>query len=198
MCLQINTVKYDANREIKNIYENLQIVWSQFCTDLQLLIYIWSSLNIYLFIGTRICCQWIQTNSYLVTFGYSQHLVQHLMNDPEGRKITIRHYLVTMLPARVGSQPYKQKACQRQMVWLILLQHPSQEKKVYNNDTTILVATDLIRWDRKSFPWTKRFSLLSLIISGEEKRLIIVISWLFWLLQTTLDQVGKACHGQMF
>jgi hypothetical protein len=25
-------------------------------------------------------------NSYLVTFGYTQYLVQHLMNDPEGKK----------------------------------------------------------------------------------------------------------------
>ena len=30
MYLQINTVKYDADWEITNTYENLQIVWSQF------------------------------------------------------------------------------------------------------------------------------------------------------------------------
>ncbi len=29
MYLQINTVRYDADREITNIYENLKIVWSQ-------------------------------------------------------------------------------------------------------------------------------------------------------------------------
>ncbi len=33
-------------------------------------------------------------NSYLVTFGYSQYLVQHSMNNPEGRKTTIRRYLM--------------------------------------------------------------------------------------------------------
>jgi hypothetical protein len=33
MYLQINTVKYDADQEIMNTYENLQIIWSQFFTD---------------------------------------------------------------------------------------------------------------------------------------------------------------------
>ncbi len=66
----------------------------QFSTDLLLFIYIRSTSNIYLFMGIRICCQQIQTNSYSVTFGYSQYLVQNLMNDPEGRKTTIRRYLV--------------------------------------------------------------------------------------------------------
>ncbi len=32
--LQINTVKYNADREIMNIYENLQIVRSHFFTDM--------------------------------------------------------------------------------------------------------------------------------------------------------------------
>ncbi len=86
MCLQINTVKYDANWEIMNIYENLQIVWSKFCTDKLLFVYIWSTSNIYWFIGIWICCQWIQTNSYSVTLGYTQYLVLQLMNDPEGKK----------------------------------------------------------------------------------------------------------------
>jgi hypothetical protein len=93
VCLQINTVKYDANREIMNICKNLQIVWSLFCTDLQLFVYIRSTSNIYLFIGIQICCKQIQTNSHSVTFGYSQYLVQHLMNDPKGRKTTIHCYL---------------------------------------------------------------------------------------------------------
>jgi len=74
VCLQINTVNNDANREITNIYQNLQIVWSQFCTEFLLFIYIWSTWNIYLFIGIRIRCQRIQTNSYTVTFSYSQYL----------------------------------------------------------------------------------------------------------------------------
>jgi hypothetical protein len=94
MYLQINTIKYDANWEITNIYENLQIVRSQFCTDFLLFIYIWSTSNIYLFLGIQIRCQQIQTNSYSVTFGYSQYLVQQSMNDPKGRKTTIRCYLV--------------------------------------------------------------------------------------------------------
>jgi len=34
--LQINTVKYDADREITNIYKNLQTVWSLFFTDMLL------------------------------------------------------------------------------------------------------------------------------------------------------------------
>ena len=91
--LQINTVKYDVDREITNIYENLQIVWSHFFTDIVLFINIRSTSNIYCFIGIRIRCQRIQTNSYSVTFGYSQYLVQHSMNDPEGRKTTTHRYL---------------------------------------------------------------------------------------------------------
>ncbi len=64
-------VKYDANQEIMNIYENLQIVQSQFFTDKLIFVYIPSNLNIYWFIGIRINCQQIQTNRYLVTFDYS-------------------------------------------------------------------------------------------------------------------------------
>ncbi len=33
MYLQINTIKYDTDREITNTYENLQIVRSHFFTD---------------------------------------------------------------------------------------------------------------------------------------------------------------------
>jgi hypothetical protein len=77
-----------------NIYENLQIVWSQFCTDFLLFIYIRSTSNIYLFIGIQIRCQQIQTNSYSVTFGYSQYLVQH---SKVGRKTTIRCYLLSTI-----------------------------------------------------------------------------------------------------
>jgi hypothetical protein len=64
-------LKYNADREITNIYENLQIVWIQFFTDMLLFVYIQPTLNIYWFIGILICCQWIQTNSYSVTFDYS-------------------------------------------------------------------------------------------------------------------------------
>ena len=68
MYLQIKMVKYDADREITNIYHNLQIVGSQFVTDMLLFISIRSTSNIYWFIGIRIRCQRIQTNSYSVTF----------------------------------------------------------------------------------------------------------------------------------
>jgi len=64
-------VKYDADRAIMNIYENLQIVQSQFFTDLLISIYIQSNSNFYWFIGIQICCQGIQMNSYSVTFDYS-------------------------------------------------------------------------------------------------------------------------------
>ncbi len=40
-------VKYNANCEIMNTYENLQIVQSQFFTDKLIFIYIWSKLNIF-------------------------------------------------------------------------------------------------------------------------------------------------------
>jgi hypothetical protein len=50
-------VKYDSDREIMNIYENLQIVQSQFFTDMLLFIYIGSTLNNYWFIGIQIRCQ---------------------------------------------------------------------------------------------------------------------------------------------
>jgi len=63
----MDMVKYNANRESINAYENLQIVRSQFFTDKLILIYIWSNSNIYWFICIWICCQWIQTNSYSVT-----------------------------------------------------------------------------------------------------------------------------------
>jgi hypothetical protein len=63
-------VKYDANREIMNTYGNLQIVQSQFFTDMLIFIYIQSNSNIYWFIGIQICCQRIQMNSYSVTFDY--------------------------------------------------------------------------------------------------------------------------------
>jgi len=94
--LQINTVKYDADQEITNIYKNLQIVWSQFFTDMLLFIYIQSTSHIYWFIGIWIHCQWkqIQIYSYSVTFDYLWYSVRYSMNKPEGKKTTIRRYLV--------------------------------------------------------------------------------------------------------
>ncbi len=55
MYLQINTSKYDADQEIMNIYENLQIVWSQFFTDMLLFVNILSTSNIYQW--------WLHTNA---------------------------------------------------------------------------------------------------------------------------------------
>ncbi len=101
MYLQINTVKYDADREIMNIYENLQIVWSQFFTDMLLFVYIRSTSNIYWFISIRIRCQRIQMNTYLVTFDYLKYSVRYLMNTPKGKKTTIHGnliYFISLLP----------------------------------------------------------------------------------------------------
>ncbi len=64
-------VKYDADQEITNIHENLQIALSQFFTDMLLFIYIGSTSNIYWFISIWIRWQQIQMNSYSVTFDYS-------------------------------------------------------------------------------------------------------------------------------
>jgi hypothetical protein len=49
------------------IYKYVQC---QFFTDMLLFIYIRSTSNMYWFIGMQILCQWIPTNSYLVTFNY--------------------------------------------------------------------------------------------------------------------------------
>ena len=47
-------VKYNADREIMNTYENLQIAQFQFFTDKLIFVYIQYNLNIYGFIGIRI------------------------------------------------------------------------------------------------------------------------------------------------
>jgi hypothetical protein len=47
LCLQISSIKYDANQEIGNTYENLQIVRSQLCTKKLIVIFIQSYSNIY-------------------------------------------------------------------------------------------------------------------------------------------------------
>ncbi len=57
MYLQINTVKYDADREIMKIYKNLWLVRSQIFTDMLLFVYIRSTSNIYRFISIQIHCQ---------------------------------------------------------------------------------------------------------------------------------------------
>ncbi len=50
---QTNTVKYDADHEIMNIYENLQIVRSQFFTDILLfsLLQIFIGLSVFWFVA---------------------------------------------------------------------------------------------------------------------------------------------------
>jgi hypothetical protein len=82
--LQVNMVKYDADQEITNTYENLQIVQSQFFADKLLFISIWSNSNIYWFIGIRICCQQIQIKSFSVTLDYSYYSVSYSMSNNEG------------------------------------------------------------------------------------------------------------------
>jgi hypothetical protein len=82
--LQINTIKYDADQEITNTYENLQIVQSQFFTERLIFIYIQSNLNIYWFISIWLRCHSIQTNSYSVKFDYSSYSVSYSMSDNEG------------------------------------------------------------------------------------------------------------------
>ncbi len=47
--LQINTVKYNADQEIMNIYENLQIVRSHFFTDMLLFGLLWISFGLLVF-----------------------------------------------------------------------------------------------------------------------------------------------------
>jgi hypothetical protein len=59
-------VKYNADQEIMNTFENLQIVRSQFFTDKLIFVDIWSNSNAYWFMGIWIHCQQLQTNSYLV------------------------------------------------------------------------------------------------------------------------------------
>jgi hypothetical protein len=54
MYLQINTLKYDIDREIAITHENLQIVPSQFFTDMLIFIYIRSNSKMFWFIGIRI------------------------------------------------------------------------------------------------------------------------------------------------
>ncbi len=67
-----------------NIYENLQIVWTHIFTDMLLFVNIWSTLNIYWFIGIRIHCQQIQTNNYSFTFDYLKYSVRYSMSKTEG------------------------------------------------------------------------------------------------------------------
>jgi hypothetical protein len=71
--LQINTVKYDADQEITNVYENLQIIQSQFFTDMLLFVYIRSTSNIYWFIYLYLDLLPMNTNEKL--FGYFQLFV---------------------------------------------------------------------------------------------------------------------------
>ncbi len=56
--LQINMVKYDADREIMNTYENLQRVWSQFFTDKLIFIHFQNNSDIYWFICIQIWLVW--------------------------------------------------------------------------------------------------------------------------------------------
>ncbi len=76
-------VKYDANWEITNTYEFTNSLISVF-TDKVIFIYIRSNSNIYWFISIRVCCQWIQTNSYSVTFDFSYYSISNSMSNNIG------------------------------------------------------------------------------------------------------------------
>ncbi len=78
-----------------NIYKNLQIVWFQFVTNMLLFVSIRSTSNIYWFIGIRIRCQWIQTNSYSVTFDIRTIRSGIQWTNPKVKKTTICRYLLT-------------------------------------------------------------------------------------------------------
>ncbi len=56
----MNMAKYDADQDIMITYENLWIVWSQFFTDMLILIYISSNLYIFWFIGIQIQIRLVQ------------------------------------------------------------------------------------------------------------------------------------------
>jgi hypothetical protein len=72
-------VKYDNDREITNIYENLQIVQSQFYSDKLIFVYIWSNSNVYWFISIWIQLVQYMANRYLVLLKFSVNLNSHLV-----------------------------------------------------------------------------------------------------------------------
>jgi hypothetical protein len=76
-------VKYDANQENTNTYENLQIVWSQYFTDKLLSVYIQSNSKS---IGYQYSALLpMNTNEELLsTFDYLNYLVSYLMRDNKG------------------------------------------------------------------------------------------------------------------
>jgi hypothetical protein len=71
--LQINTVKYDVDREITNIYENLQIVRSHFFTNIVLSVNIRSTSNIYWFIGDVLLRIILFQQTYLCKYYNNDH-----------------------------------------------------------------------------------------------------------------------------
>ncbi len=58
-------VKYNANQEIMNTYENLQIVRSQFFTHKLIFVYIQSNSNIYWSNSIQICCHKYKQKAYI-------------------------------------------------------------------------------------------------------------------------------------
>ncbi len=54
--LQMNTVKYYVDCKIAINYDKLQIVWSQFFTLLQPLVYIWSNLKLFIYWNSDSTC----------------------------------------------------------------------------------------------------------------------------------------------
>ncbi len=100
MYLQINTVKYDADREITITYGNLQIVQSQFFPDMLIFIYIQSYLKIFWFIGIRIQLVWSMVNRYLVFVDFFVNSNPHSNFKFEGK---IKFIAVTYLSSSWGT-----------------------------------------------------------------------------------------------
>ncbi len=98
MYLQINTVKYKAYREIMNIYKNLQIVQSQFFTDMLLFVYIQSTSNIYWFISIQIHCQQIAIQLLLTILNIQSAIWWAI------KKVILNYsHLLTFFPFRTWS-----------------------------------------------------------------------------------------------
>ena len=100
MYLQINMVKYNADREITNTYENLQIVWSQFFTDKLIFIYFQFNSNFYWFISIRIWLVRWMANRYSVLLKFLVYLNSHSVFKFKGK---IKFIAVTYSEPEVGS-----------------------------------------------------------------------------------------------
>jgi hypothetical protein len=102
--LQINMVKYNADWEITIIYENVQIVWSHFFTDLLLFVYIRSTSNIYWFIGIVLFI-FKRDDGCLGTFKLSSSVIMFTSNRTTS--VQFWFWLWTTLEPRLYCQLYR-------------------------------------------------------------------------------------------